>query len=51
MHLSSACAAEVVAITSSPNKVDTCKAMGADRVIVSSDADAMKAGEKSLVGS
>ena len=40
---------EVTCITSSPSKVEAIKGMGADRVIVSSDEEAMKAASKSLV--
>ena len=43
-----ACSEEVTAITSSPGKVEACKEIGADKVVVSSDPDAMKAASNSL---
>mmetsp|Transcript_26085 Transcript_26085/g.46384 ORF Transcript_26085/g.46384 Transcript_26085/m.46384 type:complete len:361 (-) Transcript_26085:173-1255(-) len=48
LKLAKALGCDVTAITSSPNKVDTCKEMGADHVIVSSDEECMKKAEKSL---
>mmetsp|Transcript_46851 Transcript_46851/g.117282 ORF Transcript_46851/g.117282 Transcript_46851/m.117282 type:complete len:361 (+) Transcript_46851:281-1363(+) len=39
---------EVTVITSSPNKVESCKEMGADRVIVSSSEECMKKAALSL---
>jgi len=49
LKLAKALGAEVTVITTSPNKVEPCKEMGADRAIVSSDEEAMKAASKSLV--
>mmetsp|Transcript_17905 Transcript_17905/g.50125 ORF Transcript_17905/g.50125 Transcript_17905/m.50125 type:complete len:197 (+) Transcript_17905:850-1440(+) len=48
LKLAKALGAEVTVITTSPNKVEPCKEMGADRAIVSSDEEAMKAASKSL---
>jgi len=42
---------DVTVITSSPSKVDSCKEMGADHVIVSSSEESLKEAEKSLVSS